>query len=163
MCGIAGVIYNSGKVEDVLLKRMSSTLKHRGRDDTGSYIARDSTAGLGHARLSIIDLVVGHQPMSSACRQEGRTVWIVFNGEIYNFPELKNGLVKRGHIFKTASDTEVILHLYEEKGVNCLDDISGMFAFAIYDEFSKSLFLARDRLGKKPLSYYYEGNKFIFA
>ncbi|OGL43130.1 MAG: asparagine synthase (glutamine-hydrolyzing) [Candidatus Schekmanbacteria bacterium RBG_16_38_10] len=163
MCGIAGIIYNSGKVEDDLLKRMSSTLKHRGPDDTGSYIARDSTAGLCHARLSIIDLVGGHQPMSSACRQEGRTVWIVFNGEIYNFQELKNGLVKRGHIFKTASDTEVILHLYEEKGVNCLDDISGMFAFAIYDEFSKSLFLARDRLGKKPLSYYYDGNKFIFA
>ena len=135
---------------------MTSVLAHRGPDDEGIYINMD--VGFGHRRLSIIDLEGGQQPMSN----EDGTLWITFNGEIYNYRELRKELEDR-HEFKTKSDTEVVLHLYEEKGSDCLKYLRGMFAFAIYDFREKRLFLARDHLGQKPLYYYHNGNCFSFA
>jgi asparagine synthase (glutamine-hydrolysing) len=159
MCGICGKLnFDSREVKIQLIKRMTSTLIHRGPDDQGTYVK--DNIGLGHRRLSIIDLSrAAHQPMSN----EDRTVWIVFNGEIYNFPDLRKVLVKRGHIFRSNSDTEVILHLYEEHSFECLEHLRGMFAFAIWDESNKSLFLARDRTGQKPLFYYADNNFIAFA
>ena len=126
---------------------MNAVLAHRGPDDAG--IRCDGQIGLAHRRLSIIDLSpAGHQPMSN----EDGTIWIVFNGEIYNFQSLRPGLLSRGHRFRSNSDTEVILHLYEEHGTDCLRFLRGMFAFAIWDGPRRQLFLARDRLGKKPLA-----------
>jgi len=137
---------------------MCGVLKHRGPDDSGIYI--NGAVGLGHSRLSIIDLSpAGRQPMSN----EDNTLWLVLNGEIYNFIELRKGLEAKGHKFKSHTDTEVILHLYEEKGVDCLKDLRGMFAFALWDEKRKSLFLARDRVGKKPLCYANVNGSFLFA
>ena len=159
MCGIAG-IYNFGiaqAVDSQLIKKMCSVLVHRGPDDEGIY-CKDNI-GLGHRRLSIIDLAGGHQPMSN----EDGTVWIIFNGEIYNFPELKKELIQKGHKFKTHSDTETIIHLYEEEGEDCVHKLRGMFAFAIWDERKKQLFLARERVGKKPLHYAVFNGKLIFA
>ena len=115
--------------------------------------------GLGHRRLSIIDLAGGHQPIAN----EDETVWVVFNGEIYNFGELHDELVKKGHVFKTRSDTEVIVHLYEEKGEKCFELLRGMFAIAIWDARNRKLILARDRVGKKPLFYFYDGSRIAFA
>ena len=168
MCGIAGILDLKGNnIEYRLLKAMCRKMEHRGPDDEGVYIGPQSmvyssgaNVGLGHRRLSIIDLSpAGHQPMCN----EDKTVWIVMNGEIYNFLELKEGLIKKGHCFKSKTDTEVILHLYEEKGMDCVKDLRGMFAFAIWDEKQASLMLARDRLGKKPLLYTFVNNKLIFA
>lgn len=159
MCGIAG-IYNFKTLKPVpesLLKAMADTLVHRGPDDEGFYIS--GPLGLGHRRLSIIDLERGHQPIAN----EDETVWVVFNGEIYNFGELHGDLVKRGHIFKTRSDTEVIVHLYEEEGEHCFEKLRGMFAIAIWDARSQELLLARDRVGKKPLFYFYDGVRIAFA
>jgi len=159
MCGIAG-IYNFGnnrKTEQYTIKKMCSLLKHRGPDDEGIY-CKDNI-GLGHRRLSIIDIEGGHQPMSN----EDGTLWIVFNGEIYNFPEIKENLLKKGYRFKTKSDTEVILNLYEEEKESCLYKLNGMFAFAIWDEKRRELFLARDRIGIKPLHYFMGDGKLIFA
>ncbi len=136
---------------------MCSVLAHRGPDDEGVYCKE--RIGLGHRRLSIIDLEGGHQPMSN----EDNTIWIIFNGEIYNFLTLKAELIKKGHIFKTKSDTEVILHLYEEEKEKCLDRLNGMFAFAIWNERKKQLFLARDRIGIKPLHYFIKDGKLVFA
>ena len=150
MCGICG-IYNYKNGKDVSInkvKQMASVLEHRGPDEEGFYSNRNIV--LGHKRLKIIDLETGRQPIGN----EDGSIQIIFNGEIYNFEEIKRGLEKRGHRFKTQTDTEVILHLYEEKGAACLDDIRGMFAIAIWDNTKKELFLARDRLGKKPLYYY---------
>src|SRR5690606_34465523 len=110
-------------------------------------------------RLSIIDLDAGHQPLAN----EDETVWIVFNGEIYNYRELRRDLGARGHRFRTHSDTETIVHLYEEHGVECLRHLRGMFAFALWDDRKKSLFLARDRIGKKPLVYWHEHDRLLFA
>lgn len=129
----------------------------RGPDDAGLYVKNN--VGLGHRRLSIIDLEASHQPMSN----EDGSIWIVFNGEIYNFMELRDELLKKGHVFKTKGDTEVIIHLYEEYGKECVKKLRGMFAFAILDHRDKSLFLARDRIGKKPLHYYHDGNVFLFG
>ncbi len=159
MCGICGKInLNNEPIDEALLKRMTLCLSHRGPDDEGLYIKNN--IGLGHRRLSIIDLSpLAHQPMSN----EDGTVWIVYNGEIYNFPELREDLRKKGHLFRSKSDTETIIHLYEEYGVECLKYLKGMFAFAIWDEKDKSLFLARDRVGKKPLYYLYSQNSFVFA
>ena len=140
-----------------ILKDMNDTLIHRGPDDEGFYLSGET--GLGHRRLSIIDLGGGHQPMSN----EDGTVWVVFNGEIYNFKELYDGLRKKGHTFKTQSDTEAIIHMYEEKGEDCFQYFRGMFAMAIWDEKNKRLLLARDRVGKKPLFYFYDGNRIVFA
>lgn len=159
MCGISG-IYNFETHEPVserLLKAMADTLVHRGPDAEGFY--HSGPIGLGHRRLSIIDLEAGHQPMTN----ENGTVWVVFNGEIYNFPELRNFLIGKGHCFKTRSDTEAIVHLYEEQGEECFASLRGMFAIAIWDERQRKLVLGRDRVGKKPLYYYEDGSKIVFA
>jgi len=160
MCGISGKLFfdPTRSVEENLLLRMCRVLAHRGPDDEGTYVK--GPVGLGHRRLAIIDLSeAGRQPMPN----EDGTIWIVFNGEIYNFLELREDLLKKGHRFRSKTDTEVILHLYEEKGVGCLRDLRGMFAFALWDENAKTLFLARDRLGKKPLFYSVDQEKFLFA
>ena len=153
MCGIAGMVGRPGEVVDAAdLARMCRTIIHRGPDDEGIYA--NGRVGLGMRRLSIIDLAGGRQPIHN----EDKTLWAVFNGEIYNFPELRNELEDRGHRFYTHSDTEVILHLYEEMGSDCVQKLRGMFAIALYDERRQLLLLARDRMGKKPLHYaLYEG------
>ena len=159
MCGIAG-IFNFRTQEPVsprLLKVMPDTLVHRGPDDEGFYVS--GALGLAHRRLSIIDLESGHQPMTN----EDGSVWVVFNGEIYNFLELHDDLIKKGHTFKTRSDTEVIVHLYEEQGERCFERLRGMFAIAIWDSRRRKLVLARDRVGKKPLFYFSDGCKVAFA
>ncbi len=159
MCGICGKLnfdQNAG-IDPALIPAMLNTIRHRGPDDEGTYSARH--IALGHRRLSIIDLKSGHQPLSN----EDGTVWIVFNGEIYNFQELRAFLLSKGHVFKTQTDTETIIHLYEEFGPDCLEKLRGMFAFAIWDENKKVLFLARDRVGIKPLYYSLSSDSFIFA
>jgi asparagine synthase (glutamine-hydrolysing) len=149
MCGIAGVLYSdlSRTVEEKQLLAMRDAFIYRGPDDNGLYIS--GPLGLAHRRLSIIGLSTGHQPMTDSSRK----YWIVFNGEIYNYKDLKRDLEKKGYKFNTTSDTEVIIYLYKEYGAKCLDYLNGMFAFAIYNENDKSLFLARDRMGIKPLYY----------
>lgn len=159
MCGITG-LYNFKSREPIaltVLKNMTDTLFHRGPDDEGFYHA--GPVGLGHRRLSIIDVAGGHQPLSN----EDKTVWVVFNGEIYNFGELHDELVAKGHTFGTRSDTEVIVHLYEEEGERCFQRLRGMFAIAIWDARSQQLVLARDRVGKKPLFYFHDGSRIAFA
>jgi asparagine synthase (glutamine-hydrolysing) len=136
---------------------MLDTIRHRGPDDQGVYLS--SQVGFGHARLSIIDLNSGHQPLSN----EDGTVWIVFNGEIYNYRELRSFLLAKGHTLKTQSDTEVIVHLYEELGPQCVEKLRGMFAFALWNENTKELFLARDRVGIKPLYYSLNDQGIVFA
>ena len=159
MCGIAGIAGTEPDVrQDVAtIRLMCNAIVHRGPDDEGFYV-RDG-AGLGMRRLSIIDLAGGHQPIHN----EDRNVWVVFNGEIYNFIELRRELESRGHRFYTRSDTEVIVHLYEEMGADCVRKLRGMFAIALWDERRKSLLLARDRLGKKPLHYAFEKSCLFFG
>src|SRR5271166_4181732 len=149
MCGISGIWnYKAGQaVEMERLRLITDLLTHRGPDGEGFYTAPG--LGLGHRRLSIIDLEGGRQPMCN----EDATVWIVFNGEIYNSPELRLELQGRGHIFRTNSDTEAIVHLYEDFGEDCFEKLRGMFALALWDERRQQLLLARDRLGIKPLFY----------
>ncbi|MCL4460043.1 MAG: asparagine synthase (glutamine-hydrolyzing) [Chloroflexi bacterium] len=149
MCGICGLYIRQTRDQpsEALLRRMTDTLAHRGPDDAGVFL--DQQVGLGHRRLSIIDLETGHQPIFN----EDKTLAIVCNGEIYNYQELRTELKGKGHLFHTQSDTEVIIHLYEEKGVDCLSHLRGMFAFALWDGLTRTLFLARDRLGIKPLFY----------
>jgi len=158
MCGIAGIVGTEADVvQDVgTIRLMCNAIIHRGPDDEGFYL-RGGT-GLGMRRLSIIDLAGGHQPIHN----EDRNVWVVFNGEIYNFPELRHEFESRGHRFYTQSDTEVIVHLYEELGAECIRRLRGMFAIALWDERRKTLLLARDRLGKKPLHYaLHKGNLYF--
>jgi len=158
MCSIAGIIDFKRQIETELLERMNLVQKHRGPNDQGYFV--DNNIGLAHNRLSIIDLsLFGHQPMSN----EDGTVWIVFNGEIYNYLELTPELKSKGHIFNSKTDTEVIIHAYEEYGIDCLQKLNGMFAFAIWDSRKKQLFCARDRFGIKPFYYYYKDDRFIFA
>ena len=159
MCGIAGIYNLDGKpLEKRLLQKMADTMKHRGPDDEGYYL--DKNIGFAHRRLSIIDLSpAGHQPMAN----EDKSIWIIHNGEIYNYLELKEDLRKRGHRFKSDTDTEVILHAYEEWGEGCLQKFNGMWAFAIWDKREKKLFCARDRFGIKPFYYYFDGKTFVFA
>lgn len=160
MCGICGKIYfdRSEKVDISLIDRMTSVLKHRGPDDRGIHV--EGHVGLGHQRLSIIDLsAAGHQPMPN----EDSSIWIVFNGEIYNFEELRQELQASGHVFRSHSDTEVIIHLYEEEAADCVHRLRGMFAFAIWDNNKQQLFIARDRAGKKPLVYAVTDKAFLFA
>jgi asparagine synthase (glutamine-hydrolysing) len=158
MCGIAGIVrWDGAPIPEHEIRDMCSAIVHRGPDDEGVYLG-DGVA-LGMRRLSIIDLEGGHQPMSN----EDGSVWIVFNGEIYNYRELRHDLEQRGHIFRTGSDTEVIVHLYEECGPRCVDRLRGMFAFAVWDEQKRQLLLARDRLGIKPLYYAERGNELLFA
>lgn len=154
MCGIAG-IYGMEDIE--LIKKMCNVLKHRGPDDVGIYNGENVT--LGHTRLSIIDLKKGHQPISN----EDESIWIVFNGEIYNFKEIRKELEKKGHRFYTNTDTEVVVHAYEEYGIACVEKFIGMFAFAIFDSNKEELFLARDRLGIKPLYYTFLYDSILFA
>jgi len=159
MCGIAGIV---GTGDDVgidykLVHQMCQTIIHRGPDDEGVFVK--SGAGLGMRRLSIIDLAGGHQPVFN----ENRTAWVVFNGEIYNFRELRRELEQKGHRFSTHADTEVIIHLYEDLGAECVQKLRGMFAFALFDEPRRRLLLARDRLGKKPLHYALSGGRLLFG
>jgi asparagine synthase (glutamine-hydrolysing) len=165
MCGIVGFL--SHRDVDIpnyeVLRAMRDTLVHRGPDDSGEFIRPLDEGGpfvfFGHRRLSIIDLAGGHQPLSN----ENKTVWVVFNGEIYNFEELRSRLETLGHQLKTNSDTEVIAHAYEEYGEGCFQQLNGMFAIGIWDELQKRLVLARDRLGKKPLYYSLMNGTFLFA
>jgi len=156
MCGISGFFYPGPDGEETISKMISS-IRYRGPDEAGVYL--DSDIALGHCRLSIVGLNDGIQPI---CNEDG-TLWIVFNGEVFNYPELKSELQKKNHIFKTGTDTEVLIHLYEEYGKECLTRVNGQFAFAIWDCLKKELFLARDRVGIRPLYYYHSGSKFSFA
>ena len=159
MCGITGKVYfdKNKKVNANELKSMADVIRHRGPDDEGYYI--DENVGLGFRRLSIIDLKTGHQPLSNS----NDTIWITFNGEIYNFKELRYTLEKKGYQFKTNTDTEVIINLYQEYGEKCVDHLRGMFAFVIWDGIKKQLFGARDRFGIKPFYYYIDEEKFVWA
>jgi asparagine synthase (glutamine-hydrolysing) len=160
MCGICGQVNFEPEhpVAPEVLERMQLSLGHRGPDSQGTWI-KDSIA-LAHTRLAIIDLSEnGHQPM---CNERG-TVWIVYNGEVYNFPDLREELQSKGHHFCSQTDTEVVVHLYEEEGIQCLSRLRGMFAFAIWDDNKRQLFLARDRFGQKPLYYYVDEEKLLFA
>src|SRR5882724_10633756 len=155
MCGIAGKFNfaDGAPVSHELIARMNVAQAHRGPDGAGEYF--DRGVGLAHRRLSILDVEGGRQPMTN----EDNTVWIVFNGEIYNFPELRDRLEAKGHKFRSHCDTEAIVHLYEDLGENCVDELRGMFAFAIWDSRTETLFIARDRLGIKPLHYSVLGGK----
>lgn len=159
MCGICGIVNPFiDKIDEGRVKAMSNRLKHRGPDDEGIY--SNKGVCLGHRRLSIIDLSsAGHQPLAN----EDKTIWVVLNGEIYNYKELRVELEAKGHRFFSNSDTEVLVHLYEEKGTSCVKDLIGMFAFGIWDERKRQLLLARDRIGKKPLLYFYKDGNFCFA
>jgi asparagine synthase (glutamine-hydrolysing) len=159
MCGIAGVVSTTreSNITEALVHHMCQQIVYRGPDDEGLYVA--DGAALGMRRLSIIDLSGGHQPVFN----EDRSAWIVFNGEIYNFPELRPELESRGHRFYTNTDTEVIIHSYEEMGADCVKKLRGMFALAIYDKTKRKLILARDRLGKKPLHYAFHNGNLYFA
>ncbi|MGH9325174.1 MAG: asparagine synthase (glutamine-hydrolyzing) [Terriglobia bacterium] len=160
MCGICGKLILNDREASIapdLLRRMMESIRHRGPDDEGLYTS--GPVGLGHRRLSIIDLETGKQPISN----EDGTVWVVFNGEIYNFKDLTSDLKKRGHRFRTATDTEVIVHLYEELGEECIAKLRGMFSFAVWDEKARMLLMARDRVGIKPLYYHLTPEALIFA
>jgi asparagine synthase (glutamine-hydrolysing) len=160
MCGIVGIVDKIGRiVSEEFIRRMCGTITHRGPDDEGIHIRKGGNVGIGMRRLKIIDLNTGHQPIHN----EDRTLWIVFNGEIYNFLELRKDLEKKGHVFYTKTDTEVIVHLYEELGADCVHRLRGMFAFAILNEKDGSVFIARDRLGIKPLFYLDDKERFMFA
>jgi asparagine synthase (glutamine-hydrolysing) len=156
MCGICGKYSPSG-VQPEELNHMLDSIAHRGPDDSGSYLR--GRIGLGNRRLSIIDLHSGKQPISN----EDGTIWVVYNGEMYNYPRLRAELESKGHTFRTNSDTEAIVHLYEDLGERCVEQIGGMFAFALWDEKQQKLLLARDRIGQKPLFYSQDGSNFYFG
>ena len=161
MCGICGIVGREPIDRDALA-RMTAVLRHRGPDDEGFHVEErpDGVAvGLGFRRLSIIDLVTGNQPIGN----EDGSIQLVFNGEIYNYPELRAELESRGHRFATNADTEVIVHLYEERGARCVDRLNGMFAIALWDANQGELVLARDRFGKKPLYYADLGGSLLFG
>jgi asparagine synthase (glutamine-hydrolysing) len=159
MCGICGKLNfdRDANVQPGLMRRMLEVIRHRGPDDEGVFAS--GNVGLGHRRLSIIDLGTGHQPISN----ENQKVWIVFNGEIYNYEVLRADLSKKGHVFRTRTDTEVIVHLYEELGPDCVNMLRGMFAFALWDSENEILLLARDRVGIKPLYYCQTSHSLLFA
>ena len=154
MCGIAGMV---GAPDPRLLRAMARVMAHRGPDDEGVW--RDDQAGLAARRLRIIDLVGGHQPMAN----EDESCWLVFNGEIYNYRQLRARLEAKGHRFRSRSDGETILHLYEEEGDGCLEHLEGMFGFALWDRARRRLLLARDPLGIKPLYYREQNGRLAFA
>ncbi len=158
MCGIAGIVnFKAQENQELILNRMLRAMSHRGPDATGLYLS--DACGMGHARLSIIDLSGGYQPMYN----ETRDVWIVFNGEVFNYPELREGLIQRGHRFYSQSDTEVIVHLYEEHGPDVFQYLNGQFAIAIWDARKRRLLLGRDRVGIRPLFYHLDNGRLHFA
>src|SRR3989304_4129058 len=159
MCGICGIVNfdTTRPVPDNMLKQMNGIISHRGPDDEGFFLHQN--VGLAMRRLSIIDLGSGHQPIFN----EDGSIVIVFNGEIYNYLELRQTLEKSGHRFTTNSDTETIIHAYEQWGDTCPEKLRGMFVFALWDARKHKLFIARDRLGKKPLYYYNDGKRLVFA
>jgi asparagine synthase (glutamine-hydrolysing) len=159
VCGIVGIVKLDPweTVDEARLKRMRDVLRHRGPDGEGLWI--DGPVGLGMRRLAIVDVAGGHQPMAN----EDETVWIVCNGEVYNHADLRPGLERHGHSYRTRSDTETILHLYEEEGERCVERLRGMFAFALWDRPRRRLLLARDRLGIKPLYYAWTDDELLFA
>jgi len=161
MCGICGFVTNNGKIKSGTIRKMLAPLKYRGPDDEGVFKDNAGTpvCELGHRRLSIIDLETGHQPITD----ETGDITCVHNGEIYNFADLRKGLLNKGYKFKTNSDAEVIVNMYREYGADCIKDFNGMFAFAIWDKRDRSLLLCRDRVGIKPLSYYYDGLNLLFS
>ncbi len=162
MCGFVGVLRLNADspVEEVDIIRMRETMYHRGPDDAGVYMSPDGRIGMGHRRLTIVDLSsAGRQPMSN----EDGTVWLAFNGEIYNHLELRKGLEARGHRYRSNTDTETVIHLYEELGADCVNQLQGMFSFAVWDSRRGEMFLARDRMGIKPLCYAWHGGYFMFA
>lgn len=160
MCGICGIFDAEGQAQaqQGLLRRMSDALAHRGPDNDGFYSS--PLCALGHRRLKIIDLSpLGKQPMTN----EDESLWLSFNGEIYNYLDLRPELLRRGHRFRSQSDTEVMLHLYEDEGEDFLRFLNGMFALSLWDQRRQRLLLARDRFGKKPLYYYTDGRRLLFA
>ncbi len=159
MCGIAGILEltRDARANAAALREMCRVMTHRGPDDEGFYT--DGAAGIGMRRLSIVDLATGHQPISN----EDGSLWIVFNGEIYNHLALREQLMARGHAYTTHSDTETILHAFEEYGSDCVQHLRGMFAFAIWNRKTKKLFIARDRLGIKPLYYQLTPERLLFG
>src|SRR6185437_8440980 len=159
MCGICGKLNfaHDAPISAESLRRMLAPIKHRGPDAEGIYTS--GPIGLGHKRLKIIDLATGKQPM---CNEDG-SVWVTYNGEVYNYKELTSYLVGKGHHFKSVSDTEVIVHLYEEFGEECVKHLRGMFSFALWDDRKKALFIARDPVGIKPLYYIQTTTSFLFA
>lgn len=161
MCGISGIFNycNRKPVQRFVNKNMNDAMAHRGPDDQGFYVCDKAGIGLSHRRLSIIDLEAGHQPMSN----EDRTIWIVFNGEIYNYQCLRRELESLGHVFRSNSDTETIIHSYEQWGVDALSRLNGMYAFALWDERKRTLTLVRDPFGIKPLYYWDNGRSLVFA
>src|SRR5499433_577646 len=163
MCGICGVWeYGAtrGDVRSELLTSMSRIMRHRGPDDAGDLVFDDARGGFGFRRLSIIDLSeAGHQPMHGCTDR----VWLVFNGEIYNHTSLRKGLEAKGHVYASRTDSETILHLYEERGLDFVHEIEGDYAFALWDADRERLVLARDRAGVKPLYFYHQNGRFIFG
>ncbi len=162
MCGICGVLAfnDSFACNERVAVAMRDEMVHRGPDDQGVWISPTGRAALGHRRLSIVDVShFGHQPMSN----EDGSVWVTFNGEIYNHSKLRDELQSRGHLYRSHCDTETIVHLYEEEGERCVERLDGMFALAIWDERRRRLLLARDRLGKKPLYWTKTAEGFVFA
>src|SRR5215469_15661067 len=159
MCGICGIFFSDRdwRVPADVLAGMNLCIAHRGPDDEGFFV--EENVGLAMRRLSIIDVKSGHQPLAN----ENQDIWIVYNGEIYNHAELREGLESKGHRYRTRSDTETIVHLYEEYGRDCVQHLRGMFAFAIWDRHRRMLFAARDRLGIKPFYYRWDGKAFLFG
>ncbi|MFO7525101.1 MAG: asparagine synthase (glutamine-hydrolyzing) [Ignavibacteriaceae bacterium] len=159
MCGIAGILNLSrnGNIDPTDLQKMVHLMRHRGPDESGLYI--DNKIALAQSRLSIIDLSHGVQPIHN----EDKSLWIIFNGEIFNYPDLKDYLISKGHKFYTHTDTEVLIHLFEEEGVHCVNKLNGQFAFAIWDNINESLFIARDRVGIRPLFYAQHNDQLIFS
>ena len=158
MCGIAGFVTTTpASGGEALLSRMTDVIRHRGPDDFGYF--HDEFAHLGHRRLSIIDVAGGHQPLTN----ETRTLWITYNGEIFNHADVRPALEKAGHQYVTRTDTETVVHAYEQHGPDSVQLFRGMFAYAIWDSEHRRLFCARDRLGIKPFYYYWDGRLFAFA
>jgi len=160
MCGIVGIWSNNNRIDPSILISMRDALTYRGPDDSGFYIDKEHNIGLAHRRLSILDLSErGHQPMSN----DDGSIWITYNGEVYNFKEIRGELISKGYSFKSNSDTEVLVKAYQEWGLDCVDKFIGMFAFAIWDRNEKKLYLIRDRAGVKPLFYYFSNGTLLFA
>ena len=157
MCGVYGIYNKSKNVAEKELDKLENRMIFRGPDDSGRFI--DHNLGLGMRRLAILDIVNGTQPMSD----KHNNIQLVYNGEIYNFLELRNELEIKGYVFETNSDTEVLLNMYIEYGKDCISKLNGMFGFCIYDKRLKQLWIVRDRLGIKPLYFFYSTNKFIFS